>query len=235
MTRAREAEPELRAALRASRSAFITVAVASGFINLLMLTGPLFMLQVYDRVLPSRSIPTLAGLALFALVLYAFQGVLEALRARLLLRIGLALDARLGPRVFSLIVRGGTQGAPADDLQAQRDLDTLRTFLSSLALTALFDLPWMPLYVVICFLFHPWLGIAVLVGAFVLCTVTLLTELATRRASRELGALASVRRELAEEARRNAGLLQALGMSRRMAERFSAENNAYLTRQQAVA
>src|ERR1700748_3372752 len=95
---------ELRAAIRASRTALATVATASGLINLLMLTGPVFMLQVYDRVRPSRSIPTLVGLMLFALVLYAFLGVLETLRARLLLRIGLSLDARLAPRVFALVM-----------------------------------------------------------------------------------------------------------------------------------
>jgi PrtD family type I secretion system ABC transporter len=225
--------PELRAAVQACRKALISVALASGLINLLMLTGPLFMLQVYDRVLPSRSVQTLIGLALFALVLYAFQGVLEALRIRLLFRIGLALDEVLSPRVFDIVMRAALQnGAPVDGLQALRDLDSIRVFTSSLALTALFDLPWMPLYVAICFSFHPWLGWAVLVGVFVLCALTLVTEIVIRAPSQQLVALAGTRRQFAEAARRNAGLLQALGMRRRMAAYWGKENTTYLERQQ---
>src|SRR5262249_22996856 len=154
------------------------------------LTGPLFMLQVYDRVLPSRSIPTLVGLMLFALVLYAFQGVLETLRTRLLLRIGLALDARLAPRVFALVMQTAQGGRPADALQVLRDLDTVRGFFSTFALAALFDLPWTPLYVAICFAFHPFLGCAVLAGAAMLCAITLATEKVTRAPTAKLTALA---------------------------------------------
>jgi ATP-binding cassette subfamily C protein len=213
----------------------ILAALASGLINLLMLTGPIFMLQVYDRVLPSRSIPTLVGLMLFALVLYLFQGILEALRARLLLRIGLSLDASLSARVFGLVV-GGTKrpGAPADGLQVLRDLDAVRSFFSSFALAALFDLPWMPLYVAICFMFHPYLGCAVLAGAVVLCIITLLTESVTRNPTQQLTALANARLQLAEAARRNGGLLHALGMAQRMAARWAAQNSHYLRRQQAI-
>lgn len=226
---------ELRDAIRANRTALISAALASGLINVLMLTGPLFMLQVYDRVLPSRSIPTLLGLMAFALILYIFQGVLEAVRARLLLRIGLSLDTQLGPRVFGAVIGSTTrQGAPADGLQTLRDLDTVRGFFSSFALTALFDLPWMPLYVGICFLFHPLLGLAVLAGALILCVITLLTESVTRGPTQQLATLAGARLQLAESARRNGGLLQALGMRGRMAERWAAENSGYLQRQQAI-
>ena len=225
---------ELREAVRANRTALVSAAAASGLINVLMLTGPLFMMQVYDRVLPSRSIPTLVGLGLFALTLYAFQGVLEATRTRLLLRIGLALDARLSPRVFGLVMRNATQSDSAESLQPLRDLDTIRSFFSSFGLSALFDLPWVPLYVAICFLFHPWLGCAVLIGALALCAVTLLTEGVTRAPTLELTTLAARRQQLAESARRNAGIVSALGMRGRMAERWSAENAGYLRRQQAI-
>src|ERR1043165_9581254 len=213
---------ELREAVRVNRTALVSAAIASGLINVLMLTGPLFMLPVYDRVLPSRSIPSLVGLALFALTLYAFQGVLEATRARLLLRIGLALDGRLSPRVFDLVMRNAAQsGTAADNLQPLRDHDTIRAFFASFGLTALFDLPWVPLYVAICFLFHPWLGCAVLAGALALCAITLLTEGVTRAPTLELTALAARRQQLAEAARRNAGIVSALGMRGRLAERWS--------------
>ena len=96
---------ELRAALRAHRSALVGIAIASGLVSLLSLTAPLFMLQVYDRVLPSRSVPTLVGLALLVLVLFAFQGLLDMLRGRVLLRVGRGIDERLSPRVFELVMR----------------------------------------------------------------------------------------------------------------------------------
>jgi ATP-binding cassette subfamily C protein len=226
---------ELRSAVLAFRQALIGVAVASGLVNLLMLTGPLFMLQIYDRVLPSRSLPTLIGLALLALMLFAFQGVLDALRGRILLRIGTALDERLSPRVFDLVMRLPLQArVSGDGAQTVRDLDNVRSFLSSMGLAAFFDLPWMPLYVAVCFLFHPWLGLAVLFGAIIICSLTLLTERLTRSASRDSAALAATRHRLVEAARRNAAVLQALGMRRRMAEIWTKTNDAYLQTQQSA-
>jgi ABC-type protease/lipase transport system fused ATPase/permease subunit len=152
---------ELRAAIRAYRSALTGVGLATGLINLLSLAGPLFMLQIYDRVLPSRSVPTLVGLALLVLVLFAFQGLLDMLRGRILLRIGRGLDERLSPRVFELVMRAPLMPArPAGEgLQSIRDLDSVRTFMSGTGLSAFFDLPWMPLYIAVCFLFHPAMGL----------------------------------------------------------------------------
>src|SRR5262249_39689927 len=135
------------AALGSCRGAFVGIAIFSGLINVLMLTGSLFMLEVYDRVLPSRSVPTLLGLAILVAVLFGFQALLEITRGRLLVRIGNQLDHQLSPRVYELIVwlplhsKSGT-----DTLQPVRDLDTVRAFLSGLGPTALFDLPWLPLY-----------------------------------------------------------------------------------------
>jgi PrtD family type I secretion system ABC transporter len=225
--------PELRDATRACRKALLGVAAASGLINLLMLTGPLFMLQVYDRVLPSRSIPTLVGLGMLALVMFALQGLLDTLRGRILVRIGRSLDEGLSPRLFDAAMRSAVQtGVPGHGLQALRDLDSVRSFVSSIGLASFFDLPWTPFYVAICFLFHPWLGSAVLLGACVLCLLALLTEVTTRAPSREAVTLVTARRLLADAACRNAPLLQALGMRQRMAERWSNENAAYLDRQQ---
>ena len=224
---------ELRAALRAHRSALIGIAVASGLINLLSLTGPIFMLQVYDRVLPSRSVPTLLGLALLALVLFGFQGLLDMLRGRILVRIGRALDQKLSPRVFDIVTRLPLRSRPAGDgLQSMRDLDNVRSFMSSAGLTAFFDLPWMPLYVAVCFLFHPWMGFTVLIGAVVICSLALLTEAVTRGPSQASVALAASRRALAEAARRNAALLQALGMRHRIGRLWAKANDDYLQKQQ---
>ena len=133
--------------LASGRHAFLGVGVMSAMINVLYLTGSFFMLEVYDRVLPSRSVPTLVGLAVIAAVLYAFQGVLDVIRGRVLVRIGASLDEALSGRVFDIVVRLPLKTRTAGDgLQPLRDLDQVRAFLSSLGPTALFDLPWMPLY-----------------------------------------------------------------------------------------
>jgi ATP-binding cassette subfamily C protein len=130
-----------------------------------MLTGPFFMLELYDRVLPSRSIPTLIGLGALAAVLFAFQGLLEWIRGRILVRIGGALDETLSLRVHDALVRAPLKGKVAGDgLQPLRDLDQVRSFLSSPGPMALFDFPWIPFYLCICFLFHVWIGLAATIG-----------------------------------------------------------------------
>jgi PrtD family type I secretion system ABC transporter len=227
---------ELRQAIRTFRSALAGVGVASGLINVLSLAGPLFMLQIYDRVLPSRSVPTLVGLALLVLVLFAFQGLLDMLRGRILLRIGRGLDEKLAPRVFELVMRAPLSPARpgGDGLQPIRDLDSLRSFISSMGLTAFFDLPWMPLYVVVCFLFHPAMGLTVVLGAIVISSLTLITDLLTRGPSHAAVALAAPRHKLADAARRNAALVYALGMRRRMTAQWLAASDAYLASQQAA-
>src|ERR1700735_2149639 len=124
---------ELGEALRACRNAFIGVGAMSCMINLLYLTGSLFMLEVYDRVLPSRSVPTLVGLAILAGGLYIAQGFLDLLRARILGRIGTALDEALNARVFDSIVRLPLiVGGRNEGLQPLRDLENGRSFLSGL-------------------------------------------------------------------------------------------------------
>src|SRR5512138_2422700 len=117
---------ELGEALRACRSAFIGVGLMSSMINLLYLTGSIFMLEVYDRVLPSRSIPTLVGLIILAGFLYAAQGVLDLIRGRILGRVGTALDEALNSRVFDTIVRLPLLvGGRNEGLQPLRDLDNV--------------------------------------------------------------------------------------------------------------
>ncbi len=174
---------ELGDALRACRSAFIGVGAMSCMINLLYLTGSIFMLEVYDRVLPSRSVPTLVGLAILATGLYIAQGSLDLIRGRILGRIGTSLDEALNARVFDTVVRLPLMvGGRNEGLQPLRDLDNVRSFLSSMGPGALFDLPWLPFYLAICFAFHVMIGLTALVGAIILVSLTVAHRIPVARA-----------------------------------------------------
>src|SRR5262249_3586663 len=127
---AKTARSELAAAVSACRSAFLGIALMTGILNVLYLTGSFFMLEIYDRVLPSRSIPTLVGLAVIALILYTFQGVFDVVRGRVLVRIGTSLDQDLSSRVYDVLVREPLKTRAADGLQSLRDFDQIRAFLS---------------------------------------------------------------------------------------------------------
>src|ERR1700692_1724713 len=220
---------ELGDAVRACRSAFLGVGAMSCMINLLYLTGSIFMLEVYDRVLPSRSVPTLVGLIILAGGLYVAQGVLDLIRGRILGRIGTSLDEALNARVFDTIVRLPLMvGGRNEGLQPLRDLDNVRSFLSSMGPGALFDLPWLPFYLAICFAFHVMIGLTALVGAIILVSLTVLTEYLSRAPAREAMGLAARRNDLAATSRRNAEVLVAMGMSGRLTRRWSEANQNYL-------
>ncbi len=224
-----EPRSEMKAFLGSCRRIFWGLAMFSGLSNLLMLTGSFFMLQVYDRVLPGRSIPTLVALLLLATVLYVFQGGLDLVRNRISARIGRYFDETLGARVFDSMVRLPlkTRG-DGDGMQPLRDLDQVRSFLSGGGPTALFDLPWMPVYLGICFLFHFWIGVTALIGGLLLVSITVLTETRTRGPAKASAQLAVSRSALAAEGRRNAEVLQAMGMRRQAAQRWQATNTKYL-------
>jgi hypothetical protein len=137
-----EEKSELAAAFQTFRSAVVGIGLFSAVSNVLMLTGPLFMLEIYDRVLPSRSVPTLVLLLLLVAMLFAAQGVIDWIRARMMVRIGSALDETLSSRVHQMLVRLALRGGKAEGLEPVRDLDSIRSYLSGLGPTALFDLPW---------------------------------------------------------------------------------------------
>src|SRR5882762_4280594 len=220
---------ELSEALRACRGAFIGVGLMSCIINLLYLTGSIFMLEVYDRVLPSRSVPTLVGLVILAAGLYIAQGFLDLLRGRILGRIGTSLDEAINARVFDTVVRLPLLvGARNEGLQPLRDLDNVRSFLGSQGPGAFFDLPWLPFYLAICFAFHWLLGLTALVGAIILVILTVITELMSRQPARDAMTLAARRNDLATTSRRNAEVLVAMGMSGRLTRRWSEANETYL-------
>jgi ATP-binding cassette subfamily C protein len=221
------------AALAACQSAFVAVGLFSGVINLLLLTSSLFMLQVYDRVLPSRSVPTLVALVILVAVLFSFQGILDFIRGRMLVRIGRSLDERLSNSVYEAIVRLPLKTrTTSDGLQPLRDLDQLRGFLSSLGPTALFDLPWIPLYLGICFLFHIWIGLTALAGAIILIALTLMTEVMTRVPTKASAGFGARRLALAEASRGNAEVLEAMGMTGRLLAIWNGANAKYMDSQQ---
>jgi PrtD family type I secretion system ABC transporter len=220
---------ELAVALLACRQGFAAVGLFTAVINLLMLTGSLFMLQVYDRVLPSRSVPTLVALVILVVGLYSLQGIFDTIRGRLLARIGRSLDEDLSGRVYEATVwlplKTQNRG---DGLQSLRDLDSIRSFLSGSGPTALFDLPWIPLYLGLCFAFHIWIGLTALAGALMLIFLTLLTEVLTRTPTKAAGSAGASRMALAEASRRNAEVLHAMGMTRRFATLWGSINAKYM-------
>jgi ATP-binding cassette subfamily C protein len=228
-TKQNPSQPLAAAVFPGARSTLIGIALISGVVNVLALTAPLFMLQVYDRVLASRSVSTLVGLAVLAGGLYAFQSMLDVIRARVLLRIGESFDRRLSGRVHDAIVSLPLRTRmPGDGLQPLRDLDNVRSFLSGQGPTVFFDLPWMPLYLGICFLFHVWIGVTALLGAIVLVSLTVITDMLTRGPAREAIQHGMARNELMEAGRRNAEVVRAMGLGNRMAARWQRVNADYL-------
>jgi ATP-binding cassette subfamily C protein len=226
-----QAQPqsEVSAALSACKSALIGIAVFSGMSNILMLTGAFFMLEVYDRVLPSRSVPTLVALTVLAITLFAAMGVLDFIRGRILVRIGASLDEQLSGRVYDTLIRIPLKtGSRSDGLQPLRDLDNIRSFLSGMGPIAFCDLPWIPLYLIICFIFHPLIGFTALLGAIVLAIITLLTELRTRKPVQRAAHLGHLRNGIAELSQRNAEALTAMGMASRIAARWGEANRNYM-------
>jgi ATP-binding cassette subfamily C protein len=219
----------LVAVLSSIKRAFVGIGLTSAVINVLALTGSFFMLQVYDRVIPGHSMPTLVGLGIIAATLYAFQGVLEFIRSMLLVRIGVSVDERFGSAVYeSLILLPSRMQAAGDGLQSVRDLDTVRAFLSGPGPTALFDFPWMPFYLGLCFLFHPWIGVTALVGAIVLVGLTFVAEQRSRQPAKDAAKIASERIVLAEATRRNSEAVLAMGFGHLLGQKWVEINQRYL-------
>ncbi len=227
---------ELSAALAAdSRHALVGVALFSALLNLLYLTGSFYMLQVYDRVLPSRSVPTLVGITVLAFILFGIQGVFDIMRSRILVRVGSSLSEAVSKRVHDVLMKLPLKGSTFPGVQPLRDLDQVRSFLSSVGPAAFFDLPWMPLYLAICFLFHPLIGVAAAAGGLVLVGVALLTELLTRAPAAEAARLIARRTALADANRRNTEAVHAMGMAGRLGSLWDDCNRRCLAAQQRAA
>jgi PrtD family type I secretion system ABC transporter len=203
------------------RGPLTAVGLFSAVVNVLALTGSLYMLQVYDRVLASRSVPTLVAISVLALALFSLQGVLEIMRAKVMSRVGSRVERDLLQPVHDLVLRLPLLGRnPVESTQPMRDMEVVRNFLSGPGPLAFFDLPWMPLYLLIITLLHPWLGILAGAGMLILVGLALLSEYRLSGPSQEATIAAARRSHTAEMARRNVEMLTAMGFAHRMAGRF---------------
>jgi ATP-binding cassette, subfamily C, bacterial len=226
---ARAGRFELRAARAASRQAVFTAFLFSALVNVLMLTAPLYMLQVYDRVLVSRSEETLLALSLLMAFLFVIMGVLDHARGRITARVGARLQEALDARVLSAAFRRLTV-APQDTaaLAAQKDLDAIARFWASPVLLALFDAPWAPVFIAAIFVFQPWLGALALAGGLVILVLSLANQHATDRPlqAANLAGLAAERQ--AENLKQEAELVQSLGMAAAAFARLKTRRDAAL-------
>lgn len=226
------AEQRLNLVLHKARRALWSIFIVSAALNVLLLSGSLYMMLVYDMVLPSRSIPTLMGLLFLVIVAYAFQGILDYIRSRLLIHLAASVDVDLTRDVHTLIGMISRSNPALDGLQPMRDLDAVRNFLAGSGPTALVDLPWMFFFITILFLLHPLIGLTVLVGGVLLILLTLLTERLTKDRSQQLSQLSNARTIMADTSRRHAEEIYALGMEQRIGERWQHMSSRFLAAQE---
>jgi ATP-binding cassette subfamily C protein len=202
----------LKEGIKATRPVFVTAIIFSFFINLLMFVSPLYMLQVYDRVLGSRNETTLIGItviAAFALVVYA---LLEMLRSRILVRAGILFDQKIASPIFAAVHRGNLRNPEGGHGVALRDVDMVREFLTGSGLLAFCDAPWTPVFLLACFILHPWFGWMAIVGGLIIFGLTLLNEVATKRELAAAGMASNAAGQYAQATLRNTEVLQAMGM-----------------------
>lgn len=200
------------------RRALFGTAFLSLIVNILGLTGPFFMLQVYDRVIPSKSVPTLVVLGLLAILLYAFMGVLDTIRSRIFARLAGIVGSSLSERVFRVI-----SGTPlklksnGDVLKPAQDMDQIRAFLSGPGPSTFFDLPWLPIYLAACFFLDSAIGLLATAALVLLMVLNLAASWRTRKLTAEFSTALSNRNAIGEDASRNAEILAALVMAPRAA------------------
>ena len=221
---------ELKSARRKSRSLFWAVGIFSVFVNLLMLTGPLYMLQIYDRVLGSGSEETLLALSVLVAFLFLMMGLLDYARGRVLARIGARFQAGLDKRVFSAVLRASASGrGNATNNSGLRDLESVQRLLTSPVLSAIFDLPWTPVFLAGIFLFHPWLGILAISGGGLLLIITFLNQWMTRAPVLKANTATHYANSMSETLRSESELVQSLGMQGAVFERWNIAREAALS------
>ncbi|MDX2121394.1 MAG: ABC transporter transmembrane domain-containing protein, partial [Gemmatimonadota bacterium] len=213
------------------RPFFLYAGFFSLFINLLLLVPALYMLQVFDRVIPSRSDETLVVLTVGALAALLVMMVLDLLRARLLASAGVALDRRLGPRVLSGLLSTARKPGSSEYVHGLKDVNTLRAFLTGTGIFALFDAPWLPVYLIVIALFHPLLGAVALVGALLLLGLAYLNEKLTRKGLEDLQAEGRKAGRFIDQTVRNAEVVNALGMVGGVTRKWEALNRGVLGHQ----
>lgn len=225
----RQGDP-YRQAIAALKPAVLVVIGFSALINVLMLTGSVYMLQVYDRVLSSGSIPTLVGLFAIVVILFGFLGVYDFLRSRMLSRAAVKLDQALAVPVHRAWLRSGIAGADTKTASPQplRDLENLRGFVGSSGMAGLFDLPFVPLFLAVLFLIHPWLGLLTIAGSAVVVALTLLNRLWTRGLLQKALGHDAATNEFAETGRRGADAIIAMGMEPAITAKWQAMHDTGL-------
>ena len=211
---------EVGQALYRSKRAFFGIGVFSFFINLLMLTGPLYMLQVYDRVLASRSMSTLVAISVLMGAMYAFIGFFEYFRSRVLVRIGNKLEQDLGDRTFAIWLKQGLFGKAGQRHRPLQDLNTLRQFMSGNAPSTFFDVPWIPIYIGVLYYFHWMLGVAGTFGAIIIFIMAWINERTTRKPLQDAQVMRAKGQMFAEASHRNADAITAMGMAGNMQARW---------------
>jgi ATP-binding cassette subfamily C protein len=221
---------ELRSIRNESSTLFYFVGMLSVFVNLLMLTGPIFMLQIYDRVLGSRSEETLVALSVLVVFLYALQGVLDWVRANVMARVGARFQARLDERVFRAVIKQaiqtGDRNQPSSEL---RDLEAIQRFYSSPVLFSIFDMPFTPLFAALIFVFHPILGWVALSGGAFLIMITLLNQSLTRKRQAESSMASAQASSFAADIRNDAESVIGMGMQSAVSTRWQAFRDEALT------
>ncbi|MGE8323267.1 MAG: type I secretion system permease/ATPase [Pseudomonas sp.] len=203
---------DIDAALLCYRRLFGVLALFSGVINLLMLVPSIYMMQVFDRVLTSRNETTLLMLSLILLGFFALGCGLEWVRGQVMIKMSAGLDNHLGERVFDAAFERSLRERSANPAQVLSDLNSLRQFVTGPALIALFDAPWLPIYLIATFLFHPWLGVFTVIGSLILAALAVWNELATRKSMSEANRLSVLSSSYVNSTLQNAEVIQAMGM-----------------------
>jgi ATP-binding cassette, subfamily C, bacterial exporter for protease/lipase len=222
---------EIVQALLGYKRVFRTIGVFSMLINLLALVPSLYMLQVYDRVLPSRNGVTLAMLTVIMVGMYALTSALEYVRSFIVIRIGAKLDMHLNARVYTAAFETNLKQQGVNAGQSLNDLTTIRQFVTGNALFAFFDAPWFPIYLLVIFLFNVWLGLFALVGSVVLVALAIVNERVSRRPLAEASTLSIRSSSLATSNLRNAEVIEAMGMLPDLMARWGVLNSGFLARQ----
>jgi ATP-binding cassette subfamily C protein len=225
-------ESEIRAALDKLRGGFGAIVALSAVINLLTITGSLYLMLVYDRVLPSQSLPTLFSVFAMILIAYAFYGVFDVMRSKMLADVAASLDRSLSGRVQAIEARIALERPEAkEQVSPVRDLDQLRAFIASAGPPALIDLPWILLFLIILTAVHYWLGVVTLVGMLGLAALTLVAERVSGRHVAAVARAAAKRRLLADRQWRHAEIITALGMRDRLMLQWRRIHHEYLDQQ----
>lgn len=213
---------ELKKVRNQSRTLFWLVALFSVFVNFLMLTAPLYMLQIYDRVLGSRSEETLLALSVLVAFLFIVMGLLDYARGRILARIGAKFQATLDQRVFSAVLKASSSGKTnAHAATGMRDLESIQRLLSSPVLTSIFDIPWTPLFIFGIFMFHAWLGYLAIAGGIILLALAFLNQFISRDPIQTANTTKFKADQMASQMRTEAELVQSLGMRQSSFDRLS--------------